>query len=445
MIARTRREVLAAGAVAGAAAVAAPQMARALSVAPPREWIDPATGHKIIRLSGDDGGSKLYFYRDMFTPQGDQMVIATPKGIAMVELATRQLRPLVEDPTADLLFMGRRSRTVYYSISDPGEGQPTDRPRTFYAVDVDTRTIRKIARIQSGQVDALNCDETMFVGVVAYGAKPLQPDVPDQRHRKFGQAEYAATGPDGKPLNFTKAKGVRMLQRWAARVPMELFVIDIATGERRVIHRSNDWLNHAQFSPTDPRQITFCHEGPWHRVNRIWRIGADGSGLAPLHQRTMNMEIWGHEFFSPDGKAMFYDLQTPRGQVFWLASVDFTTGERIWRRVDQNCWSVHYNVSPDQSLFAGDGGDADMVAHAPDGKWLVLFRSEVIVDDDVESRDQALVTPRFMRPERLVNMRDHDYRLEPNVTFTPDGKWLVFGSNMHGANHVYMVEVNKRS
>ena len=46
-----------------------------------------------------------------------------------------------------------------------------------------------------------------------------------------------------------------------------------------------------------------------------------------------------------------------------------------------------------------------------------------------------------MRRERLVDMATHDYRLEPNVTFTPDGKWIVFGSNMHGRNHVYMVEV----
>ena len=80
----------------------------------------------------------------------------------------------------------------------------------------------------------------MFVGVVAYGDKPLQPGVPDPHNRKFGQAEYAALGPDGKPLSFAKAKGVRMLQRWASRVPMELFVIDVANGERRVLKRSHD-------------------------------------------------------------------------------------------------------------------------------------------------------------------------------------------------------------
>ena len=47
----------------------------------------------------------------------------------------------------------------------------------------------------------------------------------------------------------------------------------------------------------------------------------------------------------------------------------------------------------------------------------------------------------YLRSERLVDLSNHDYRLEPNLTFTPDGKWIVFVSNMHGPNHVYAVEV----
>lgn len=435
----TRRALLGAGAVAltsGASGVTPP-----LAGAAPVEWIDPKTGHRITRLSGDEGGSKPYFYRNCFTPQGDLMVFSTEAGIATVDLKTRKRRLVVADPKADLLFASRRARKAYYSVSDPGDGQPTDRPRTFFTVDLDNGRRTRIGRIEQGQVGAVNADETLLVGTVAYGDQPLQPDVADPRNRRLGQAEYAANGPDGKPLNFAKAKGVRMLQRWAARVPMELFVLDLRTGERRVVHKANDWLNHPQFSPTDPGQIIFSHEGPWHRVTRMWRIRTDGSGLAPLHTRTMNMEIWGHEFFSPDGKWVWYDLQTPRGQVFWVAGIELATGRRVWKRVERNDWSVHYNIAPDQILFAGDGGDADMVAHAPDGKWIVLFRPEPIVDADEAVYDAGLVTPQTCRSERLVDMSRHDYRLEPNLCFTPDGKGLVFVSNMHGRNHVYRVDV----
>ena len=48
---------------------------------------------------------------------------------------------------------------------------------------------------------------------------------------------------------------------------------------------------------------------------------------------------------------------------------------------------------------------------------------------------------RSNRAERLVDLSHHDYSLEPNVTFTPDGKWLVFRSNMHGPTHGYAVEL----
>ena len=45
--------------------------------------------------------------------------------------------------------------------------------------------------------------------------------------------------------------------------------------------------------------------------------------------------------------------------------------------------------------------------------------------------------------ERLVNMSRHNYKLEPNVTFSPDQKWIIFRSNMSGATQVYAVEIAK--
>jgi oligogalacturonide lyase len=413
----------------------------------PTEWVDPKTGHRIRRVSPDDGGGKPYFYKNMFLPNKvgapDLMVISTPQGISTVNLATWAVEVLVPGHDADLMFTGRKGRNVYYSVTAPGEGQLMDRAKTLFVIDVDTKHRREIGRIPNGQINSVNADESLLLGFVAYDSQPLQPTVPDPRNRRFDQAEYEADGPDGKPLNFARAKGVRMLQRWAARYPMEIFVIDLTTGERRVIHKTNEWIGHTQFSPTDPQQIIFCHEGPWHRVDRMWAIRADGTGLRKTHQRTMNFEIFGHEWFSPDGKQVLYDLQTPRGQVFWVASVDLETGRRVYRRVEQNDWSVHYNVSPDGRLFAGDGGDGDMVAHAPDGKWLVLLRPEPIVDEDPSSDKEDQIFVEYLRSERLVDLSNHDYRLEPNLTFTPDAKWIVFVSNMHGANHVYAVEVDR--
>ena len=82
-----------------------------------------------------------------------------------------------------------------------------------------------------------------------------------------------------------------------------------------------------------------------------------------------------------------------------------------------------------------------MVAHAPDGKWIYLFRPEL---KSVSGAGSGLIRPGVFRAERLVNMSKHDYSLEPNVNFTPDGKWIVFRSNMFGPTHVLAVEVAKK-
>jgi len=54
-----------------------------------------------------------------------------------------------------------------------------------------------------------------------------------------------------------------------------------------------------------------------------------------------------------------------------------------------------------------------------------------------------LIQTGVFHSEKLVNMAKHDYALEPNVNFTPDGKWIVFRSNMFGPTHVFAVEVAK--
>jgi oligogalacturonide lyase len=232
-----------------------------------------------------------------------------------------------------------------------------------------------------------------------------------------------------------------MERRLAARLPMGLFTVDVKTGEVKTILKGTDWLNHLEFSPTDPTLLMFCHEGPWHKVDRIWTIRADGTHITKIHPRTMAMEIFGHEFWAVDGKILWYDLQTPRGEDFWVAGYNVETGERTRYHLQRNEWSIHFNVSADGKLFCGDGGDEGQVAHAPDGKWIYLFRPELIQNRGIEEKD--FIHPGVFHAERLVNMSKHQYRLEPNVSFTPDQKWVVFRSNMFGSTYAFAVEVEK--
>jgi oligogalacturonide lyase len=156
------------------------------------------------------------------------------------------------------------------------------------------------------------------------------------------------------------------------------------------------------------------------------------------------MEIAGHEFWSADGKTIWYDLQTPRGEDFWVAGYNVETGARTRYHLQRNEWGVHFNVSPDGKLFSSDGGDDKMVAHAPDGKWLYLFHPELISDRSAGNiKTNGLVQTGVFHSEKLVNMSKHDYALEPNGMFSPDMKWLVFRSNLSGANQAYAVELQR--
>ena len=290
---------------------------------------------------------------------------------------------------------------------------------TVYATNMDTGATRAVVtkpELRSGSGLTVNADETLLGGSFVEDAKPRSA-IPESSPKP----EERSDNPPGK--------GQMMERRLAARIPMALYTIDIATGKLNTFNHSTDWLNHVQFSPGDPTLLLFCHEGPWHKVDRIWTIRTDGSGLRKIHTRTMDMEIAGHEFFNPDGKIIWYDLQTPKGKEFWLAGVVLATGEALRYKVQRSEWSVHYNVSPDGKLFAGDGGGPNSVAAPGNGQWIYLFTPH----------DGAL------QAEKLVDLAKHNYRLEPNVTFTPDGKWLVFRSNMLGPTYVFAVELGKGS
>ena len=93
-------------------------------------------------------------------------------------------------------------------------------------------------------------------------------------------------------------------------------------------------------------------------------------------------------------------------------------------------------------MFAGDGGDSGQVTQAPDGTWIELYHTDTSGRrDGVNSPD--LVQPGILDSEHLVNMANHNYKLEPNERFSPDGKRIFFTSNMFGSTYVFSVEVDK--
>jgi len=387
----------------------------------PAEWIDADTGYRVVRVSPWEDSASLYFHQNTYTPEGDKMIFDAPPGIACVDLKTLGSgAPKVDIvvSNASALAMAWKTREVYFR-----------RQGTLFAANVDTRAVREVFK---GRVIAVNCDETFVVSTINVGDPPATVPKPEprkilpQRERMFGSRTN---------LSPEEAASARKEDRLARRLVnqrcMAFVFTNLKTGQSTTNGHQYAWLNHIQFSPTDPNLLLYCHEGTWHEVDRIWTIRTDGTQQQLRHKRTMDMEIAGHEFWSHDGRTIWFDLQTPRSKEFWLASVNIETGKETRYKLERDWWSVHYNVSRDGKLFSGDGGDPGQVAFAKDGMWINLFRPQ---PDGTITR------------ERLVNIAKQNFyggSGEPNVSITPDGKWVVFRANIHGDVQVYAAEIAK--
>jgi oligogalacturonide lyase len=411
--------------LAAVSAIALSAAAADTAPAPPASWIDPDTGHRVHRITDEPDSASLYFNDNSFTPDGKQMVYTTRTGgISVLDLATFTTRAVVAGPVR-VVVVGRKTPTVFYLKTAE---------RALYGTNLDTgKTVKLIDLLPREGIDSINADETLAAGAMIVGdGQDYNAGAAGQRQ---GQAHTLV-----QPVDKVKMMEARL----AARLPMEMYTIDLTTGKRTVMLRSTDWLNHLQFSPTDPTLLMYCHEGSWWKVDRIWTIRTDGTRNTLVHERTLGMEASGHEFWSNDGSTIYYDLHLPFGVSFYLATYNVSSGERTWYHLANSEWSIHYNATPDGALFCGDG-----TSNAPDwcfwatpaNNWIYLFRPERI--DDTTTPEKNLVHPGVLHSERLVNMSKHNYLLEPNVFFSPDQKLIFFRSNMFGPTYVFAVEVAK--
>src|ERR1700730_11783054 len=85
--------------------------------APPVDWIEPATGHRVIRLSREPGSARLYFHQNAYTAEGDKMIFTAPSGLWTVNLKTHELDLVVPGARNSLsgssgIEVGRKTRTV---------------------------------------------------------------------------------------------------------------------------------------------------------------------------------------------------------------------------------------------------------------------------------------------------------------------------------------------
>jgi len=382
----------------------------------PDEWIDKDTKHRIVKLTRLEGKSNLSFYfhnnpfignsmvfyssnknvlNDSLKKQEISSVFSPNRQIFLLDLKTFKTEQLTNHRSAmNGEIVDNKKGIVYYQIKD-----------TVFSVNAKTKEVKQVFVFPDdfkGTVTAINADGTLLGGAKS-------SDEEKELFKKYPN----------------KSSYFNII--YEAKLPRTLFTINVKTRELDKVHSDSAWLNHVQFSTTDPNLLMFCHEGPWHKVNRIWTIDVKTKKITQIHQRIMDMEIAGHEWPSADGQIIWYDLQQPRSTNFFVEGYNVNTGAKTKYSLQRDEWSIHFNSNKDNSLFCGDGGNEGQVARAKDGMWIYLFKPE---------------GNKFVST-RLVNMKNHNYRLEPNVHFSPDGKWIIFRANFEGIENVYAVEISE--
>ena len=266
----------------------------------PQEWIDKDTGHRILRISRVEGSNaSFYFHNNPF--YGNKMVFYNSTDSLGRRAFTVDLQSLETEP---LTSAGHRAGgeivdnergDIYYQWKD-----------SVFATNIDSKKTRLIFVFPAGfkaTISTLNADATFLAGRYSDGVR---------------EKEIYARFPE-KSQYFNRI--------FDAKLPNLLFTINIKTGELKKIHHENTWLGHVQFSPADPNLLMFCHEGPWHKVDRIWTINIATGAVRNIHKRSVDMEIAGHEFFAPDGQTIWFDNQVPRSTTFYLTGTDVKTGK----------------------------------------------------------------------------------------------------------------------
>ena len=105
------------------------------AVEPPRTWIDPDTGHRIVRLTDEPGSASLYFNQNGYTADGKEMVYTTPLGVSALNLETHATHQVVTG-RVQVIVTGHKTQSVYYKKGDE-----------IFATDVDTLQTRRVAQL----------------------------------------------------------------------------------------------------------------------------------------------------------------------------------------------------------------------------------------------------------------------------------------------------------
>lgn len=365
-----------------------------------RQQTDSETGHEVIRMTPPHIiCHRNYFYQKCFTRDGGKLIFGGAFeghwNYYLLDIAAHQATQLTDGP-GDNTFGG--------FLSD-------DDQSLWYVKD--TRQLRRVDLTTLEEYVVYEVDDEW----VAYGTWVANSDC-----TKLVGIEIKKR--DWQPLtDWSKFRAF-----YFTEPECRLINIDLKTGEQRTILQEKRWLGHPIYRPYDDTTVAFCHEGPRDAIDaRMWLINQDGSNLRCVRQQQPG-ESFTHEFWVPDGSALYYVAHQENNAHRYLYSADPVTLEN--RQLMEIPPCSHLMSNHDGSLVVGDG--------APHNTGDISLNDPFIWVFDLQTGDKKAICQHNSSWKVLDGDRQVTH---PHPSFSPDGEWVLYTSDVEGMPALYLAKV----
>ncbi|HDR2788022.1 TPA: PD40 domain-containing protein [Enterobacter asburiae] len=365
-----------------------------------RTRLDNKTGHEVIRMTPPHIiCHRNYFYQKCFTRDGSKLIFG-----GAFEGHWNYYLLDIEKQQATQLTDGGGDNTFGGFLSD-------DDKSLWYVKN--NRELRRVNLDSLEEFIVYDVDDEW----VAYGTWVANSDC-----TKLVGIEIKKS--DWQPLtDWSKFRAFYFTQP-----ECRLINIDLRTGERRVMLQENRWLGHPIYRPFDSTTVAFCHEGPRDAIDaRMWLIDADGSNVRKVRQHAPG-ESFTHEFWVPDGSALYYVEHKENDPKRYLCSADPLTLENRQLMAIPPC--SHLMSNHDGTLIVGDGAQHNTGDISLNDPFIWVF--------DVRAGTQKAVCQHNTSWKVLDGDRQVTH---PHPSFSPDGEWVLYTSDAEGMPALYLAKV----
>ena len=361
------------------------------------EYEDPDTGASVRRLTNYPGSDNfhLYFTEPCWYDDGRRLLFRSDRdggttGLYSVDLASgliTQLTDLPDDVGGITHCPVRRAAYFWH-----GEH--------LLSLDLETLAVETLYERPSGyggSITATTADGERVVTAISE-----RVDVEREGDRDSWIAARMAADPHSQVLS----------------VPAD----GLSSDEEPTVHVDEErWLNHVNASPTRPELVTYCREGPWEEVDRIWGLHLDTGETWKIRPAGEN-EAVGHEYWLEDGEYVgYHGWRGSRDDPdAFFGQVRYDDEDRREHPAPDIYTHFHSNT---RELVVGDGTHRG------------------VPYDLVWAWDES--AGEYATPRKLAGHGwSGDDDAHPHSRLSPDGTRVVFDSTRGGdGSDVYLVDV----